>query len=68
MLIPTRDPRLYIDSKEELSHIFYVLANGISEMHLTIEVDSFVPKDEAKREAEFVLNIGSVRKELSIIR
>jgi hypothetical protein len=68
VLIPTRDPRLYIDSKEELSHIFYVLANGISEMHLTIEVDGFVPKEEAKKEAEFILSIGSVRKELSIIK
>jgi hypothetical protein len=37
-------------------------------MHLAIEVDGFMPKEEAKKEAEFILSIGSVRKELSIIK
>jgi hypothetical protein len=27
-----------------------------------------MPKEEAKKEAEFILSIGSVRKELSIIK
>ena len=67
LLIPIRDPRLYINSEEELTHIFYILSNGISQMHLTVDTKDFT-KDEAKKEVEFILSLGGIRREFSIIK
>lgn len=67
LLIPIRDPRLYINSEEELTHIFYILSNGISQLHLTVDTKDFT-KDEAKKEVEFILSLGGIRREFSIIK
>ena len=67
LLIPIRDPRLYINSEEELNHIFYILSNSISQLHLTVDTKDFT-KDEAKKEVEFILSLGGIRREFSIIK